>query len=429
MRPLPWGRMAREHRHPLVLRGRLVTPRGVLDDGVVVVDGATIVWVGPAGRPAGGLGRCRSRAARRSCRGWSTCTATAAAARASRTRSTPPTPSARSTSTAGTARRAWSRPWSRPRRTSCWSATAVLAALADAGEIVGIHLEGPFLSADRCGAQNPADMLDGRPGAGPQPRRGGPRPPRHHDGGAGGPGADEVVAALVDVGAVPSIGHTDASAEQVDEAVDRGFDLLASRSNGRLTATHLFNGMRPLHHRDPGPIAACLAAAARGELVVELVADGTHLADGDGPLGVRPGRCGLDRAGHGRHGGRGDARRRVPAGPDGGAGGRRGRADRRRDRRDRRGSGAPARRRAERGRRGHPARGRRARRGDGAGRRAGPSRPRRARRRAAARTSSSPTPTWRRCGSCARAPGSSGVRARPPASRSSASRRRRRASG
>jgi N-acetylglucosamine-6-phosphate deacetylase len=38
--------------------------------------------------------------------------------------------------------------------------------------------------------------------------------------------------------------------------------------------------MRPLHHRDPGPIAACLAAAARGDLVVELIADGTHLADG-----------------------------------------------------------------------------------------------------------------------------------------------------
>ena len=39
--------------------------------------------------------------------------------------------------------------------------TALLADLADAGEIVGIHLEGPFLSADRCGAQNPADMLVG----------------------------------------------------------------------------------------------------------------------------------------------------------------------------------------------------------------------------------------------------------------------------
>ena len=38
--------------------------------------------------------------------------------------------------------------------------------------------------------------------------------------------------------------------------------------------------MRPLHHRDPGPIAACLAAAGRGEVVVELIGDGTHLADG-----------------------------------------------------------------------------------------------------------------------------------------------------
>ena len=91
--------------------------------------------------------------------------------------------------------------------------------------------------------------------------------------------ADEVLPALVDAGVIPSIGHTDASAEQVEAAVDRGFDLLAATSNRRLTATHLFNGMRPLHHRDPGPIAACLAAAARGELVVELVADGTHLAD------------------------------------------------------------------------------------------------------------------------------------------------------
>jgi N-acetylglucosamine-6-phosphate deacetylase len=42
--------------------------------------------------------------------------------------------------------------------------------------------------------------------------------------------------------------------------------------------THLFNGMPPLHHRDPGPVAACLGAAARGSAVVELVADGVHLA-------------------------------------------------------------------------------------------------------------------------------------------------------
>ena len=36
--------------------------------------------------------------------------------------------------------------------------------------------------------------------------------------------------------------------------------------------------MRPLHHRDPGPVAALLAAAGRGDVVVELIADGVHLA-------------------------------------------------------------------------------------------------------------------------------------------------------
>jgi N-acetylglucosamine-6-phosphate deacetylase len=34
-----------------------------------------------------------------------------------------------------------------------------------------------------------------------------------------------------------------------------------------------------MHHRAPGPVAACLAAAARGEMVLELVADGVHLDD------------------------------------------------------------------------------------------------------------------------------------------------------
>lgn len=86
-----------------------------------------------------------------------------------------------------------------------------------------------------------------------------------------------MLAALVAAGALPSLGHTDASADVAAEALARAADLLAGTGR-RPTATHLFNGMRPLHHRDPGPVAACLAAAARGGLVVELVADGTHLA-------------------------------------------------------------------------------------------------------------------------------------------------------
>jgi len=162
---------------------------------------------------------------------------------------------------------------------------ATLATLAEEGEVVGIHLEGPFLSAVRCGAQNPHDMLDGDPElvrAIATAARGhlrtmtvAPEVP-----GVVGPGG--VIETLVDVGALPSIGHTDATTEQTEAAIAAGVAALAAagRPGARLTATHLFNGMRPLHHREPGPVAACLAAAARGEMVVELVADGTHLAHG-----------------------------------------------------------------------------------------------------------------------------------------------------
>ncbi|KSW21534.1 N-acetylglucosamine-6-phosphate deacetylase [Cellulomonas sp. B6] len=173
--------------------------------------------------------------------------------------------------------------------------TALLADAADAGVVAGIHLEGPFLSPARCGAQNPEDMVPGDPGlvrAVARAARGhlvtmtvAPEVPGVVGGPAAGaadgvPGADDVLRALVEAGALPSIGHTDASAQACDAAIDRAFDLLATTAgarSARATATHLFNGMRPLHHRDPGPVAACLAAAARGELVVELVADGTHL--------------------------------------------------------------------------------------------------------------------------------------------------------
>jgi N-acetylglucosamine-6-phosphate deacetylase len=162
---------------------------------------------------------------------------------------------------------------------------ANLADLADEGEIVGIHLEGPFLSVARCGAQNPHDMLDGDADlvrAIASAARGhlrtmtvAPEVP-----GVVGPGG--VIETLVEVGAVPSIGHTDATTEQTEAAIASGVAAFAAagRRGARLTATHLFNGMRPLHHREPGPIAACLAAAARGEMVVELIADGTHLAHG-----------------------------------------------------------------------------------------------------------------------------------------------------
>lgn len=163
--------------------------------------------------------------------------------------------------------------------------TGLLADAVAAGDLVGIHLEGPFLSQARRGAQNPADMVVGDPALVAriaEAARGALRTMTvapEIPGVADGVGtADDVVGALVQAGALPSFGHTDATFEQTAAAIGRTTALLAGAR--RSTATHLFNGMRPWHHRDPGPVPACLDAAARGELVVELVADGTHLGNG-----------------------------------------------------------------------------------------------------------------------------------------------------
>ncbi|MEE6280636.1 N-acetylglucosamine-6-phosphate deacetylase [Georgenia sp. MJ170] len=161
--------------------------------------------------------------------------------------------------------------------------TAMLAELATAGEIAGIHFEGPFISADRCGAQNPAairqpdasltaELLQLAAGHGvtmtlaPE-----------------APGAADVVQALVAGGALPSFGHTVATAEQTRVAVTEADEMLAAHPaarSRRATVTHLFNGMNPMHHRDPGPVPEVLAAARHGRLALELIADGTHVDTG-----------------------------------------------------------------------------------------------------------------------------------------------------
>jgi N-acetylglucosamine-6-phosphate deacetylase len=143
---------------------------------------------------------------------------------------------------------------------------ANLAPFVESGELAGIHLEGPWLSRLRAGV-HPPDLL---------------RPPDRAEVlnlltlGRGAvrmvtlapelAGGVEAVRVIVDHGAVAALGHTDAQYEVAAAALDAG----ASQ------ATHLGNGMRPLHHREPGVL---LAVLERDGVVLELINDGIHLHD------------------------------------------------------------------------------------------------------------------------------------------------------
>ncbi|HEY8471078.1 MAG TPA: N-acetylglucosamine-6-phosphate deacetylase [Natronosporangium sp.] len=147
------------------------------------------------------------------------------------------------------------------------TATQAFAPLVGEGVLAGIHFEGPYLSPARCGAQNPAhlrdpslDELAGLVTLGDGAVRMVTLAPERA-------GAIEAIRWLVDQRVVAAVGHTDASYEQTQAAIEAGASV----------ATHLCNAMRPVHHREPGPIVALLAA---GGVVCELVADGVHLHDG-----------------------------------------------------------------------------------------------------------------------------------------------------
>jgi N-acetylglucosamine-6-phosphate deacetylase len=143
---------------------------------------------------------------------------------------------------------------------------AMLAGLADEGLIAGLHLEGPFLSPARRGAQDPRHML--APDVAVFARL--------HAAARGHlrvitlapelPGAFGVIEAAARVGVTVAVGHTDATADVTLAAIDAG----------ATHATHLFNGMRPPHHREPGAAGALLDRAA---VTCEVIADGVHLHD------------------------------------------------------------------------------------------------------------------------------------------------------
>ncbi|WP_427005008.1 N-acetylglucosamine-6-phosphate deacetylase [Pseudarthrobacter sp. H2] len=162
---------------------------------------------------------------------------------------------------------------------------AVLKPLADERLIAGIHSEGPFLSHARCGAQNPRWLRDPDPELLRELLRAAGGTLRTMTYAPELALASEIVAILAEHGAVPSLGHTDAGAALTARSLTEAAGLMAaayragqgSGPGPRPTVTHLFNGMPPLHHRSPGPVAACLRLARAGTVAVELIGDGVHL--------------------------------------------------------------------------------------------------------------------------------------------------------
>lgn len=164
---------------------------------------------------------------------------------------------------------------------------ATLRALAADGTIGGIHAEGPFLAAARCGAQDPRFLREPDPELTERLLAAADGHLRVMTLAPELPGFDEVAQRLADNDVMVSLGHS-------DTAFDRFQQALRPNGFGGLV-THLANGMPPLHHRTPGPVAAALVAAARGQVVVELIGDGVHVDSGFGALvfAAAPGQVAL----------------------------------------------------------------------------------------------------------------------------------------
>ena len=123
---------------------------------------------------------------------------------------------------------------------------AMIADLVETdADILGSHLEGPFLDPGHKGAHT--ESLLRAPDAASVDR------------------LLEAVRAVVAAGAAAAVGHTDADAAMCRAAFDAGATIL----------THAFNAMPPLHHREPGPVGA---AASDPRVTLEVIADGVHLA-------------------------------------------------------------------------------------------------------------------------------------------------------
>lgn len=137
------------------------------------------------------------------------------------------------------------------------------ASVIQHARVLGMHLEGPFLSPERCGAHDPENMVNPDPELALSLIEAGPLSfmtvaPELT-------GAMDLIDLLVDHGVIVGLGHTNCDAATASEAFNRG-----ARS-----VTHIFSAQRPWGHRDPGVSGVALA---RNDTFTTAIVDGIHLA-------------------------------------------------------------------------------------------------------------------------------------------------------
>ena len=143
--------------------------------------------------------------------------------------------------------------------------TAALPEDLGGARVLGVHVEGPFLAPDRHGAHDPALLRDPTPEAIDALIDASPGLLRMHTLAPERTGGLAAIRRLAEAGVLVSVGHSDATAEQTEAAADAGARLV----------THLFNAMRPLHHREPGVVGQGLTDP---RLTCGLIADLHHVA-------------------------------------------------------------------------------------------------------------------------------------------------------
>ncbi len=130
--------------------------------------------------------------------------------------------------------------------------------------ILGLHLEGPYLSEGRKGAQDPAYLRNPHQEEIKSLIQKGEGVIKRITIAPELPGALEAIEYLAQHDVLVSLGHSEADYQTSQQAWERGAKMV----------THLFNGMDPLHHRQPNLLAFALG---NDEIYAEIIADKIHV--------------------------------------------------------------------------------------------------------------------------------------------------------